>query len=118
MGGPSGGSGQLPAGTASPAARGILAGDSGVRGRIELPTFRSSGLRNTVQDWPRSSTRLLSDLRWTPIDAGVRGRMRPGMRLLRPAPWPLGSTLTLSIGYTPADGQLITTEDEGGPSFT
>jgi hypothetical protein len=40
------------------------------------------------------------------------------MRLLRPAPWPLGSTLTLSIGYTPADGQLITTEDEGGPSFT
>jgi hypothetical protein len=27
-----------------------------VRGRVELPTFRFSGLRNTVQDWPGRST--------------------------------------------------------------
>jgi hypothetical protein len=35
-----------------------------------------------------------------------------------PAPWPLGSTLTLRISYSPADGQLTMTEDEGAASFT
>jgi hypothetical protein len=35
-----------------------------------------------------------------------------------PAPWPLGSTLRLRISYSPADGQLTMTEDEGAASFT
>ena len=42
-----------------------------VRGGVEPPTFRFSGLRITVQDWPRMSLRLLSDLRCTPINAGA-----------------------------------------------
>jgi hypothetical protein len=32
-----------------------------VRGWIELPTFRFSGLRIIVQDWPRWSLGLLSE---------------------------------------------------------
>jgi hypothetical protein len=55
-----------------------------VRGRIELPTFRFSGLRITVQDEPQRSLCLLGDLRYTHMDADVRGCMRLGMRLLRP----------------------------------
>jgi hypothetical protein len=35
-----------------------------------------------------------------------------------PAPWPFGHTLTLRISYSPADGQLTMTEDEGAASFT
>ncbi len=42
-----------------------------VRSRIEPPTFRFSGLRITVQDWPQRSPGLLSDLRYTLIDVGV-----------------------------------------------
>jgi hypothetical protein len=52
-----------------------------VRGGVEPPTFRFSGLRITVQDRPRKSNCLLSDLRYTPIDAGVRRCMRLRMRL-------------------------------------
>jgi hypothetical protein len=52
-----------------------------VRGRIELPTFRFSGLGTTVQDRPRRSLWLLSGLRCTPMDAGVRRCMRLEMRL-------------------------------------
>ena len=52
-----------------------------VRGGVEPPTFRFSGLRITVQDWPWRSICLLSDLRYTPKDAGVRRCMRLGMRL-------------------------------------
>jgi hypothetical protein len=44
-------------------------------------SFRFSGLRITVQDWPRRSACLLSGLRYTPIDARVRGCMRLRMRL-------------------------------------
>jgi hypothetical protein len=60
-----------------------------VRGRIELPTFRFSGLSITVQDRPRWSLCLPNGLRCTPMDAGVRGCMRLEMRLLAPAgdPW-------------------------------
>ena len=46
-----------------------------VRGGIEPPTFRFSGLRITIQDRPWKSFSLLSDLRYTPMDAGVRGCM-------------------------------------------
>ena len=42
-----------------------------VRGRIELPTFRFSGLGSTAQDRPRRSLWLLSGLRWTPVYVGV-----------------------------------------------
>jgi hypothetical protein len=52
-----------------------------VRGRIELPTFRFSGLRMTVQDRPGRSCCLLSDVWCTPMDAGARGCMRLEMRL-------------------------------------
>jgi hypothetical protein len=52
-----------------------------VRGGVEPPTFRFSGLRITVQDRPQRSVWLLSDLRYTPMDAGVRGCMKLGMRL-------------------------------------
>jgi hypothetical protein len=52
-----------------------------VRGGVEPPTFRFSGLRITVQDRPGRSLDLLSGLRNTPMDAGVRGCMRLGMRL-------------------------------------
>jgi hypothetical protein len=52
-----------------------------VRGRVELPTFRFSGLRITVQDRLGTSGCLLSDLRHRPMDAGVRRCMRLGMRL-------------------------------------
>lgn len=51
------------------------------RSRIELPTFHFSGLGITVQDGPQRFLRLLSDLRYTLIDAGARGCMRLGMRL-------------------------------------
>ncbi len=44
-------------------------------------TFRFSGLRITVQDWPWRSACLLDDVRWTPVDTGARGCMRLGMRL-------------------------------------
>jgi hypothetical protein len=43
-----------------------------VRGGVEPPTFRFSGLRIAVQDWPRWSPCLLSVLRCMSIDAGVR----------------------------------------------
>jgi hypothetical protein len=59
-------------------ATGPRAGDEG-----ELLTFRFSGLRISVQDWPRRSIRLLSDLGCTPIDADVRRCMRLRMRLSR-----------------------------------
>jgi hypothetical protein len=36
----------------------------------------------TVQDWPRWSICLLCGLKYMRIDAGVRGCMRLGMRLL------------------------------------
>jgi hypothetical protein len=52
-----------------------------VRGGVELPTFRFSGLRITVQDRSRKSLWLLSDPRCTPMDTGVRGCMRLRMRL-------------------------------------
>jgi hypothetical protein len=52
-----------------------------VRGGIEPPAFRFSGLRITVQDRPRRSLWLLSGLRCTPMDAGVRRCMRLEMRL-------------------------------------
>jgi hypothetical protein len=35
-----------------------------------------------------------------------------------PVPWPFVHTLTLRISYSPADGQLTMTEDEGAASFT
>ena len=54
-----------------------------VRGGVEPPTFRFSGLRITIQDRPWKSFSLLSDLRYTPMDAGVRGCMRLEMRLCR-----------------------------------
>src|SRR6476661_3547377 len=38
-------------------------------------SFRFSGLRITVQDQPCWYSSLLSELRYTPIDAGVRGCM-------------------------------------------
>jgi hypothetical protein len=34
-----------------------------------------------------------------------------------PAPWPFGSTLTLRISYSPADGRLMMTEDDSGSRF-
>jgi hypothetical protein len=52
-----------------------------VRGGVEPPTFRFSGLRTTVQDWPRRSICLLSGPRYTPIDAGAHRCMRLEMRL-------------------------------------
>jgi hypothetical protein len=60
-------------------------------GRVEPPTFRFSGLRITVQDRPRRSLSLLSDVRWTPIDAGVRGCMRLQMRLAGSVRLPVGT---------------------------
>jgi hypothetical protein len=54
-----------------------------VRGGVEPPTFRFSGLRIIVWGWLRRSPCLLSDLACTPIDAGVRGCMRLEMRLSR-----------------------------------
>jgi hypothetical protein len=59
-----------------------------VRGGVEPPTFRFSGLRITVQDWPRRSTWLLSDPRYTLMDAGVRRCMRLEMRLCLGRDWP------------------------------
>ena len=47
-----------------------------VRDRIELPTFRFSGLRITIQDGPWRSMCLLGELRCTPTDAGVPECMR------------------------------------------
>ena len=44
-------------------------------------TYGFSELRITVQDQPGTSGRLLSDLRCTPMDVGVRGCIRLGMRL-------------------------------------
>jgi hypothetical protein len=52
-----------------------------VRGGVEPPTFRFSGLRITVQDWPWWSTCLLSDRRYTPMDADTRRCTRLQMRL-------------------------------------
>jgi len=52
-----------------------------VRGGVEPPTFRFSGLRITVQDQPQRSPCLPSGLRYTPIDADVRRCMRLEMRL-------------------------------------
>ena len=46
-----------------------------VRGGVEPPTFRFSGLRIIMQDWPRKSLCLLSGMRCTLIDAGARGCM-------------------------------------------
>jgi hypothetical protein len=43
-----------------------------VRGGVEPPTFRFSGLSTTVQDRPQKSLWRLSGLRYTPIDAGAR----------------------------------------------
>jgi hypothetical protein len=34
-----------------------------------------------------------------------------------PVPWPFGSTLTLRISYSPADGHLIMTENDSGSRF-
>jgi hypothetical protein len=34
-----------------------------------------------------------------------------------PVPWPFGSTLTLRISYSPADGRLMMTEDDSGSRF-
>jgi hypothetical protein len=34
-----------------------------------------------------------------------------------PVPWPFGSTLTLTISYSPADGRLIMTEEDSGTRF-
>jgi hypothetical protein len=34
-----------------------------------------------------------------------------------PVPWLIGSTLTLRISYSPADGQLTMTEDDSGSRF-
>ncbi len=52
-----------------------------VRGGVEPPTFRFSGLRITVQDRPQRSFRLFSELPCTPMDVGVPGCMRLEMRL-------------------------------------
>ena len=52
-----------------------------VRGGVEPPTFRFSGLRIAVRDRPLRSMCLLSELWCTPIDAGVRRCMRLQMRL-------------------------------------
>jgi hypothetical protein len=54
-----------------------------LRGGVEPPTFRFSGLGITMQEWPWTSPCLLSDLRCTHMDAGVRACMRLEMRLLR-----------------------------------
>jgi hypothetical protein len=51
--------------------------------RIELPTFRFSGLRSTMQNRSQRSLWLLSDLPYTPIDARTRPCMRLEMRLPR-----------------------------------
>ena len=42
-----------------------------VRGGVEPPTFRFSGLRITVQDRPQRSLRLLTALRYTPVYVDV-----------------------------------------------
>ena len=63
-------------------------------------TFRFSGLRITVQDWPQWSICLLSELGYTPIDAGVRGCMRLGMRLKR-----CGAALGLTAGVAGFAGE-------------
>ena len=57
-----------------------------VRGGVEPPTFRFSGLRITVQNRPRWSAYLLGGQWYTPIDAGVRSCMRLEMRLARSEP--------------------------------
>src|SRR5215475_11186808 len=49
----------------------------------ECLTIRFSRLRITVQDQPGTSGRLLSDLRYTLMDADVRRCVRLGMRLPR-----------------------------------
>ena len=59
-----------------------------VRGGVEPPTFRFSVVRFTVQDRPRRSVWLLSDRRYTPMDAGVRRCMRLEMRLCLGRDWP------------------------------
>src|SRR5215470_12616958 len=61
---------------------------SGGQGRVEPPTFRFSGARITVQDWPRQSPCLLSDQPCTSMDPAVRGCMRLGMRLSWNPPGP------------------------------
>jgi hypothetical protein len=65
-------------------------------------TFRFSGLRITVQDSPRGSLRLLSKLRCTPMDAGVRGCMRLEMGLPRSAR-PLVVTPGRTVRFTAPD---------------
>jgi hypothetical protein len=44
-----------------------------VRGGVEPPTFRFSGLGIHVQGWPRWSCSLLCDQRYVRIDFGIRG---------------------------------------------
>ena len=63
-----------------------------VRGGIEPPAFRFSGLRITVQDRPQRSLWLLSDMPYTLVDTAGRGCMRLEMRLRtcgpgRARPW-------------------------------
>ena len=58
-----------------------------VRGGVEPPTFRFSGLSMTVQGWPRWSPDLLGTRRWPAMDRGTRTCMRLEMRLQnRPRP--------------------------------
>src|SRR5215472_1230798 len=54
----------------------------------DVSGVRFSGLRIAVQDCSRRSTGLLSGPWHTSMNAGVRGCMRLGMRLLRAARWP------------------------------
>ena len=64
-----------------------------VRGGVEPPTFRFSGLRVTVQDRPRRSLWLLRDVGYTLMDAGVRECMRLQMRLSRSVPGDPGAAM-------------------------
>jgi hypothetical protein len=70
------------------------------------PALPLSGLRITMQDWLRWPPCLLSVLRCTSIDAGVRGCMRLGMRLPRSIHPPLRSSIsvcTVQRGRATAD---------------
>ena len=52
-----------------------------VRGEVEPPTFRFSGLRVIVQGWPCWSSALLGARPWPVVDLRARACMRLGMRL-------------------------------------
>jgi hypothetical protein len=78
-----------------------------VRGGVEPPTFRFSGLGITVQDRPQRSLWLVSDLRCTPIVGDARGCMRLEMRLIR-STHPSAGLVIAELRQVPWHSQIVT----------